>query len=246
VLGLGAGEYANYGPYGVSCASPSTQLEFAAAQIRGLLDDPGPDQNGMVLGLRAHEGSPGPRLWLAAHGPRGFRTAGRYADGWIPNFLTLDAWHAGRDAVADAATQSGRDPAALSYGLSAQVVIQPTHEQAHRLLEHPVLKAFALLLPPEAYAAIGAEHPLGGGGLLHMIASRDGAAQLEAAERVPFRVIHDYMLHGTAAEVGAAVRGYEGLDHLIAWDPVPLADLSAARESAAGVVALARLLQEAS
>jgi phthiodiolone/phenolphthiodiolone dimycocerosates ketoreductase len=245
VLGLGAGEHANYGPYGVSVKSPFGRLEAAAAQIRRFLDDPGPDAEGAVVGLRPAEGSSGPRLWIAAHGPRGFAVAGRYADGWIPNFLSVDGWSSGREAVEAAAVEAGRDPSALTYGLSVQVVIQETHEDAHRLLEHPVLKAFSLLLPPERYEALGAEHPLGGGGLRHMIASRLGSEQLEAAQAVPFEVVHDQMLHGTVEEVAAAIRSYPGVDHVVLWDPVPLADLNAAKASAEGCVRLAALLHGA-
>jgi len=243
VLGLGAGEHANYGPYGVFVRSPAQRLEHAAAQIRRFLDDPGPDEAGAVVGIRPPEGSPGPRLWLAAHGPRGYAAAGRYADGWIPNFLSVDAWRDGRDAVAAAARDAGRDPGAISYGLSAQVVIQESHERAHELLEHPVLKAFALLLPPERFTVAGAAHPLGGGGLRHMVASRLGAEQLAAARAVPFAVVHDQMLHGTAEEVAAAIRSYPGVDHVVLWDPVPLADLAAAKASAEGCVRLAAILQ---
>lgn len=245
VLGLGAGEYANYGPYGVSVERPFRRFEEAAAQIRRFLDDPGPDEHGAVLGLRPPDGSTGPKLWIAAHGPKGLGVAGRYGDGWIPNFLTADGWRAGRDAVAAAAADAGRDPASITYGLSAQVVIQDTHEEAERLLEHPVLKAFALLLPPERFEAVGARHPLGGGGLQHMVASRLGAEQLEAARAVPFEVVHDLMLHGTVEDVAASIRAYPGVDHVVLWDPVPLADLAAARASSEGCVRLAEALQGA-
>jgi phthiodiolone/phenolphthiodiolone dimycocerosates ketoreductase len=244
VLGLGAGETANYEPYGVSITSPFRHFEAAAAQIRRFLDDPGPDENGAVVALRPPEGSPGPKLWIAAHGPRGLGVAGRYGDGWIPNFLSVDGWHEGRETVESAAVEAGRDPREISYGLSVQVVIQETHEEAHRLLEHPVLKAFSLLLPPERYEAVGATHPLGGGGLQHMVASRLGAAQLDATRAVPFEVVHEQMLHGTAEEVAGQIRAYRGVDHVVLWDPVPLADLGAARASAEGCVRVAALLSE--
>ena len=233
VLGLGAGELANWAPYGITVRSPATVLEQAAAQIRRFLDDPGPDEHGAVAGLRPPAGSRGPQLWLAAHGPRGFAATGRYADGWIPNWLTTDAWHAGRDEIASSARGAGRDPDSLVYGLSAQMVLQADHESAHRLLEHPVLKAFALLLPPERYEAVGATHPLGAGGLHKMVATRMGAEQLEAAATVPFEVVHDLMLHGTAGEVADRLSAYDGVDHVVVWDPVPLADLGAGRASAA-------------
>ena len=242
VLGLGAGELANYGPYGVRVASPATVLEQAAAQIRQLFDDAGPDAQGAVLGLRPPAGSPGPRLWLAAHGPRGFKATGRYADGWIPNWLPVEGWQAGRAAVADAAEQAGRDPSSLTYALSVQVVVQPTREEAERLLEHPVLKAFALLLPTERFEAVGAVHPLGDGGLHEMVASRMGAEQLEAAEAVPAEVVRSLYLYGTAEEVAEQIRAYEGADHVVLWDPVPLADLGAGRASAAGCADVVRLL----
>ncbi len=244
VLGLGSGERANYGPYGWDVASPAGRLEEAAAQIRRLFDDGAPDEHGAVLGLRPPEGSRGPQLWLAAHGPKGYDVTGRYGDGWVPNFLDLDAWHAGREAVASAARAAGRDPGALTYGLSAQVVVAATHEDAHRLLEHPILRAYGLLLGPERFAAVGARHPLGGGGLSHMVASRDDGGQLAAARAVPFEVVHDYVVHGTAEEIAASVRAYEGLDHAVLWDPVPLVDLEAARASATGVLEVARLLRQ--
>jgi phthiodiolone/phenolphthiodiolone dimycocerosates ketoreductase len=242
VVGLGAGEHANYAPYGWSVDSPADRLEVAAAQIRRLFDDGTPDEHGAVLGLRPPEGSRGPQLWIAAHGPRGYGVAGRYADGWIPNFLSRDAWRAGRDAVRHAARDAGRDPDRIVCGLSAQVVIAGDHEAAHRLLEHPILKAFALLLPPERFEAAGSTHPLGGGGLRHMLASNDSGTLLAAAQAVPFEVVHDYILHGTAEEVAARIAEYDGLDHAVLWDPVPLVDLEAARASGAGVLEVAARL----
>jgi phthiodiolone/phenolphthiodiolone dimycocerosates ketoreductase len=240
VLGLGSGELANYGPYGVQVRSPATVLEKAAAQIRQLFDDPGPDEHGAVLGLRPPAGSRGPQLWLAAHGPRGFDATGRFADGWIPNWLPADGWRAGRAAVRRAAEAADRDPDSLSYGLSVQVIVQPTREAAVQLLEHPILKAFALLLAPDRFRAFGAEHPLGGG-LHKMVASTLGDRQLEAAESVPSAVVRDLFVHGTPEEVADQLRGYDA-DHIVLWDAVPLADLAAGQLSTAGCGEVARLL----
>lgn len=241
VLGLGSGELANYGPYGVNVASPAGVLETAAAQIRRLLDDPGPDEHGAVLGLRPPAGSRGPQLWLAAHGPRGFRATGRHADGWIPNWLPYQGWLAGRDAVASAAAEAGRDPATLSYGLSAQVVVQPTREAAEELLEHPVLKAFALLLGPERFEEIGATHPLGSGGLHKMVASTLGKRQLEAAAAVPVELVRKLFVYGTPAEVAEQLGEYDA-DHVVLWDAVPIVDLAAGRASTDGCADIARRL----
>ncbi len=244
VLGLGAGEYANYGPYGIEVQSPASILESAAAQIHRFLTDGGPDENGAVVGLRPPAGSPGPQLWIAAHGPRGFRTAGRFGDAWIPNFLTVEEWSAGRQAVWEAAKEAGRDPEAISYGLSVQVILQNDHAAAIELLHHPILKAFSLLLPSTRFEAAGSSHPLGSGGLGHMVATRLGTDQLKAAEAVPVEVVASQMLHGTAEEVAMAIGRYPGLDHVVLWDPVPLADLDAGRVSIKACTELARMLHE--
>jgi phthiodiolone/phenolphthiodiolone dimycocerosates ketoreductase len=243
VLGLGAGEIANYVPYGVTVRSPATVLERAAKQIRRLLDDPGPDERGAAMGIRPPPGSCGPALWIAAHGPRGLAVAGQFADGWIPNFVTRDEWRRGRDVVAAAARGADRDPDNLTWGLSVQVVIQDDHDDAAALLEHPVLKAFSLLLPESRFAEHGVAHPLGGGGLGHMIASLSGSSQIDAARAVPGALVREQILHGTSEEVADQLRAYGDLDHVVLWDPVPLADLDAAKQSAAGVSRLAALLQ---
>ena len=165
VLGLGAGEPANYVPYAWSVPSPSRRLIEAAAAIRAFLDDPGPDARGGVVGLRPPSGSPGPRLWMAAHGPRGLEATGRYADGWIPTSLDPPAWATARATVLEAAVRHGRDPARITMALSANVVLAGGHEAAHALLEHPAIRLHALLLSDEAFARHGAAHPLGRAGL---------------------------------------------------------------------------------
>jgi hypothetical protein len=75
-----------------------------------------------------------------------------------------------------------------------------------------------------------------------MLASNDSGTLLAAAQAVPFEVVHDYILHGTAEEVAARIAEYDGLDHAVLWDPVPLVDLEAARASGAGVLEVAARL----
>jgi hypothetical protein len=77
-----------------------------------------------------------------------------------------------------------------------------------------------------------------------MVASRLGTTQLDAARAVPFEVVHEQMLHGTPDEVAEKIRAYRNVDHVVLWDPVPLADLEAGRVSAEGCVRLASLLHE--
>ena len=245
VLGLGSGEYANWAPYGLrvpprrrcsnvppprsaSCSTPLDPTPTAPCWgCARLLTRAGPSSGWPPT---VPEAWPQP----AASPTAGSRTGSSPAHGARPAM----PWRPRR-------RDAGRDPDGLVYGLSAQVVVQDSHEAAHRLLEHPVLKAFALLLPPERYEAVGATHPLGTGGLHGMVATQMGAAQVEAARAVPTEVVHDLMLHGTAGDVAAQLAAYGDVEHLVLWDPVPLVDLAAAKVSAAAVLDLVTRLTHA-
>jgi phthiodiolone/phenolphthiodiolone dimycocerosates ketoreductase len=243
VLGLGAGESANFRPFGWGVPSPAARLDEAARQIRFLLDSAGPDENGAVMGLRPAPGSPGPQFWLAAHGRKGLALTGQYADGWAPHLMSREEWMSGWDTVRNAAVDHGRDPDAITSALSATTVIAETEERAEELLDHPAIKAYALLLPPARYEELGYEHPLGGQGVYHLSASTQGAQVLEAARAVPHELAREQILHGTPESVAAKLQAYEGLDHVVLWEAAALADRDAGRASTAGCAEVARILQ---
>lgn len=221
VLGLGAGEAANYRPYGWDARAPGARLREAAAEIRRLFDDPGPDERGGILGLRPARGSDGPQLWLAAHGPRGLEATARDADGWLPTLLTPAEWMEGRRRIEHIARESGRDLSAIVMAFSVEVVLQDDHEEAHRLLRHPAVALQCLYLGRDRYAAHGATHPLGGSAFESLVTTLNGERLADAARRVPFRIAHEAIPHGTPDEVAEAIRAYEGLEH------VRFSDLSA-------------------
>ncbi len=214
VLGLGSGEAANYRPYGWDSVAPGARLREAAAEIRRLFDDPGPDDRGAVLGLRPAPGTRGPSLWLAAHGPRGLEATARHADGWLPMLLTPAEWAEGRRVIARIARQDGRDPSSIVMALSVEVILQDDHEEAHRLLRHPAVALQCLYLGRDRFAAHGAAHPLRGSAFESTIATLDGARLADAARRVPFELAHEAIPHGTPEEVAEAIRAYEGLEHV--------------------------------
>lgn len=214
VLGLGAGEAANYVPFGWSVESPADRLATAAAAIRTHFDGPGPDDAGAVMGLRPDPSSRGPQLWIGAHGPRGLAVTGRYADGWLPYLLDVEEWHAARDAVRSAAVDAGRSPEAITTGLQVNAVIAPDHATANALLDHPAVRALALLFPVRWYRAGGWEHPLGRSGLHSLIATRLGPALRRAADAVPAALVHQRIPHGTPDEIAAHVRRHRGVQHV--------------------------------
>jgi phthiodiolone/phenolphthiodiolone dimycocerosates ketoreductase len=220
VLGLGAGEAANYEPYGWSVTSPARRLAEAAAAIRGHFDDGGPDAAGAAMGLRPAPGSSGPQLWLAAHGPRGLDLTGRHAHGWLPYHLDVGEWHAARDAIVESSARAGRPDGAVTLGLSVNAVIADRREDAHAVLDHPAVRALALLFPPRWYERLGHRHPLGASGLDALIATRMGSGLRAAVDAVPFEVIEQNIPHGTPADIAAHARQHDGLQH------VRLADFS--------------------
>jgi len=214
ILGLGAGERANYVPYGMSVPSPAAAFDRAARQIRSLLDSPGPDACGAVLGLRPADPVHPPQLWLGAHGPRGLRLTGQVADGWLPTQLGPEEWAAGRSAVIAAAVEAGRDPGLLACALSMEVVVADSRAEAVALLAHPVVRATCLMLPAAAFSRYGVPHPLGPGGLTALVPTLEGDRIRRAAEAVPDELVRETVIHGDVADVVAAIGQYRGLDHV--------------------------------
>jgi phthiodiolone/phenolphthiodiolone dimycocerosates ketoreductase len=244
ILGLGSGERLNYEPYGWQVDSPNRRLDEAARDIRSFLADPGPRKSGAMMALRPAEGSAGPKLWIAAHGPKGYQTLGRYADGWLPFNLNLDEWTAGREQIRVAAKAAGRDPDAVEMGMTFLAVIQDDHEAAHSLLRHPAIKVKALHLPSHRFEAHGVAHPRGGSDLKATIATLMPNDVAQAANAVPFELVHEMMPHGTAAEVAQEIQRYGGLQHAKVHELSPVASPAESAQSVRRLGELARILHE--
>ena len=93
ILGIGPGEREGNEPYGVDWSKPVARFEEAMATIRALWDSNGELVNrdspyfplrNAVFDLPPYRGK-WPEIWIAAHGPRMLRAAGRYADGYFPS-----------------------------------------------------------------------------------------------------------------------------------------------------------------
>jgi phthiodiolone/phenolphthiodiolone dimycocerosates ketoreductase len=233
VLGLGAGERANYEPYGIKVESPARILDNAAHQIRALLDSPGPLPDGAILGLRPRNPGRPPALWLAAHGPRGLRLTGQVADGWLPTQLGPQDWSAGRAIVRAAASSAGRDPDRLQYGLALDVVLADTRAEAIALLSHPAVRANCLMLPASTFARYGVRHPLGAAAMTELVPTMHGERMRRAVDAVPAALVRDVIVHGDVDDVVTAIGRYPDLDH------VRLSDLGGAARPGRG--GLARL-----
>ena len=246
ILGVGSGESLNLHPIGLDNARPLARLTEGLAVIRALFDTPDPIDfdgefttlRGMTLGLRPHGALP-PPVWVAAHRPKGLALAGRTADGWIPLATDPDAYSTMLGQVQTAARDAGRPDDAVTPGLYARVVLAEDRETAERIIDDSLLMRFiALTRPAEAYAARGAEHPLGAGafGLTSFLPTRYGRDEaLALARGVPPEVVRDTVIFGTPDDVAGAVQRFvdTGARHVQLTNMTPLAAPDHAAQSEA-------------
>ncbi|HSI30067.1 MAG TPA: LLM class flavin-dependent oxidoreductase, partial [Miltoncostaeaceae bacterium] len=246
VLGVGSGEALNLEPFGIANERPLSRLEDGLEVMRLLMASPDPVDyegehfrlRGASLGLRPVDGRP-PPIWIAAHRPRGLALAGRRADGWLPLATDPDQYAEMLARVREGATAAGRPQDAVTPGLYARVVVAETREEAEAAIDGSLLMRFiALTRPAEAFAARGAEHPLGEGafGLTSFMPTAYGRAEaLRLAEAVPPEVVRDAVIHGTPDEVAGAVGAFveRGARHVQLTNMTPLAapELAAASEA---------------
>jgi len=240
-LGIGAGEGENTLPYGIDFRHQVSKLEEALQVIRLLWEaDDAVDFDGRffplrgaVLGLGSYEGS-FPPIWVGAHGPKMCELTGAYGDGWIPVMMPIEDYRTRLGWINDARARRGRDGASFAAAVRSYVVPNVDHDAAHRMLEHPLIKGLCLSLPDWLYKTVGADHPMGDGfhGLSSYIPS--GIPREEALamiERVPFELVHQYMLHGTPDDMVAGMRPYvdAGASYVVLHNMSFLADPRGAR-----------------
>jgi phthiodiolone/phenolphthiodiolone dimycocerosates ketoreductase len=235
VLGVGSGEALNLEPYGVTNERPLSRLEEGLEVMRLLMASPDPVDydgehfrlRGAALGLRPLGDRP-PPLWIAAHRPRGLALAGRRADGWLPLATQPHEYVAMLEQVRAAAAAAGRADA-VTAGLYARVVVAESREEAERAIDGSLLMRFiALTRPAEAFAARGAEHPLGRGafGLTSFMPTAYGRDEaLALADAVPPEVVRDAVVYGTPDEVARQIGAFveHGARHVQLTNMTPLA-----------------------
>lgn len=235
ILGIGTGEREGNEPYGVPWNKPVARFEEAMATIRALWNSGGELVNrdspyfplrNAIFDLPPYRGK-WPEIWIAAHGPRMLRAAGRYADGYFPAFPHTPAEYAQRlEAVRTAASDAGRDPGAIVPAMWFMVVTGRTHDDVEEALESEVFRAGALNAPDAFYAKYGAQHPLGEGfaGAQDILPqSWDEQTALSHIKKVPHEVVRNVLLCGTPDEI--LERAAEWRDHGVRY--LVLSDITA-------------------
>jgi phthiodiolone/phenolphthiodiolone dimycocerosates ketoreductase len=246
ILGVGTGEDLNLTPYGFENRHPLARLEEGLTVLRLLFDDPGPHDftgdffqlRGAAMGLRPFGDTP-PEVWMAAHRPKGLDLVGRMADGWLPLATDPQTYPGMLATIRSAAARAGRDPHAITPGLYARCILADSREQAEEIIDASFLLRFiALTRPAEAFAAHGADHPLGKGvfGLTTFLPttySREDALKL--AEAVPLEVVRDTAIYGSPDDVAKRVNEFvaAGARHVQLTNMTPLAAPSQAAASEA-------------
>ncbi len=249
ILGLGAGERENIEPYGLDFSRPVSVLEEALQVVRLCLDSRGPVDfsgehfrlDGALMDLRAPPGR-APEVWIAAHGPRMLRLAGRFGDGWYPTLpMGPDEYAAKLDAVRGAARDAGRDPGAIVPAMQTFFVGGADDASARALLATKPVRFGALLASDEVWRRFGAVHPLGEGfrGMVDFVPTRYGRDEMEdLIAQVPADLLEEGVIWGGPDRIVAKLRalGEAGLRHVVL---APLSALVSKRNAAGSLRVLA-------
>ena len=213
ILGIGPGEREGNEPYGVDWSKPVARFEEAMATIRALWDSGGELVNrdspyfplrNAVFDLPPYKGK-WPEIWIAAHGPRMLRAAGRYGDGFFPGFAHRPQDYAQRlEIVRSAASDAGRDPMSIIPAVWLIVVTGRSRGEVDEALDSEVIRSVGLSASDEFFARHGLQHPLGAGfsGAQDLLPQdMDEQTALSHVAAIPPSLVGDMLLSGTPGEV---------------------------------------------
>jgi len=229
ILGIGVGEREGNEPYGVEWTKPVARFEEAVATIRTLWDSAGepvsrdspyfPLRNA-VFDLPPYRGK-WPEIWVAAHGPRMLRIAGRHADAWVPFVISRPTDYArALEGVRAAASDAGRDAMSIVPAVNRAVVTGQNRDDVDEALDSVIMKASALAAPAEAWARHGVQHPLGAdfSGVQDLVPQMiDKQTALSYAAKVPASLMKELTFNGPPNEVIDQVAQWrdQGLRYLL-------------------------------
>ena len=169
ILGIGTGEREGNEPYGVEWSKPVSRFEEAMATIRALWDSNGelvsrespffPLHNA-TFALTPFRGN-WPEIWIAAHGPRMIRAAGKYGDGWFPGTTRADEYAKQLNDLRAAASDAGRDPMSITPAGIRFILTGRAQDEIDEILDSNLVKLFVLNSSAEDWERHGAQHPMG-------------------------------------------------------------------------------------
>ncbi|MGZ5365624.1 MAG: LLM class flavin-dependent oxidoreductase [Mycobacterium sp.] len=231
VLGIGAGEIENTEPFGLELEPSVSRLEDTVVAVRAAWASSGAPLthdgrfhkwHNATFALPQWRGTI-PPIWVAGQGPRTCRLAGRHGDGWIYILNAgIDAWHGAAKNMAEGARAAGMNPEAVTRSAYFAPLLGRSGAAAVELSRQPMVQAMVLTLPATAWAAAGAEHPLGSdfkgfSDLDPAVLEADNLARHGAA--ITPDVLGKLIPCGTAEDVFAKLEPLidEGLNHVIIY-----------------------------
>ena len=228
ILGIGTGERESNEPYGVDWSKPVARFEEAVATIRALWnsdgelvtrDSPYFALHNATFALPPYKGK-WPEIWVAAHGPRMLRAAGRYADGWFPGTTRATEYGEHLNTVRSAASDAGRDPMQITPALIRFVVTGRSRDEIDEVVNSDIARIFTLNSPAADWARHGAEHPLGSDftGVQDFLPQTiDEQTALRYVRQVPSSLVRELFAVGTPDEVIDQIAEFRdhGLRHLV-------------------------------
>lgn len=258
VLGIGTGERESNEPYGVDWSRPVARFEEAVATIRALWDSNGElvsrdsaffPLHKATFALPPYKGK-WPPIWIAAHGPRMMRAAGRYGDGWFPGTTRADEYGQQLTMVKTAASDAGRDPETIVPALIRFIVTGRTRGEIDDVVESDIAKVFTLNFPGEVWARHGAQHPMGAdftGVQDYLPQLLDEQTALSYAAKVPRSLVEELFAVGTPDEVVDQIADFRdnGLRYLVLGNAAGIQpSLTKSASSTAPYVKVARALRK--
>ncbi|MFW9794133.1 MAG: LLM class flavin-dependent oxidoreductase [Candidatus Thorarchaeota archaeon] len=243
IFGIGAGEIENVEPYGLNYSGQVGKLREALEIIKLVWDTHEPfNYDGRfwklrdaVMSLRpAVEGRP-PPIWIAALGPKMLELTAEFGDGWIPSILNPKSYGERLKTIQNHRKKLGRDEN-FTAALWNWCILDEEPSAREEMMETPLAKAFALLLPAVEWKRLGHAHPFGEDfhSLTDYIPMRyDRETTLAAIERVPTDVLREFYMTGGTETMIKKLEEYarEGLQHMILWNSTGMFDLEKTRSS---------------
>ena len=173
----------------------------------------------------------------------------RYADGWLPFSMNVEDYKRRLGIIEEECNRIGRKFDEIERGLYLNLIIDESREECLRIMQAPLIKAGALLVPANTYKNLGHNHPLGETfypltDYIPAKLSRDEA--IKAIESVPQEVVQENFLWGNVEDVIEKLDRYRkvGAQTVAFWNFTFLGDVSKVKSSYACVDQLVNYFRE--
>ncbi len=257
ILGIGAGELENVEPYGLKYEKVASRLEEALQVIKLLWNakrDELINYDGKHFKLKdaVFELPPltrRPPIWIGGAGERMCRITARYAEGWLPFSMNVEDYKKRLGIMEEECNKIGRKSDEIEKGLYLNLIIDESREECLRIMEAPLIKAGALLVPADVYENLGYKHPLGEDFYPltdYVPAKRSRDEAIKAIENVPQKVVEESFLWGNVEDVVEKLDRYRkaGAQTVVFWNFTFLGDVSKVKNSYACIDKLVNYFRE--